>query len=102
MDRWNTNLDPQAEESRLESEEGWERLIHGHISKLAEAVKRGIEQVGGAATIFRVAETLPQEVLTKMHAPANPAYPLITPDALAAHDAYLMGIPTRFGNFPAQ
>ncbi|KAJ7459251.1 flavoprotein-like protein [Mycena latifolia] len=76
--------------------------MYGHIAKMAEAVKRGIEQAGGAATIFQVAETLPQEVLTKMHAPAKPAYPLITPDALAAHDAYLMGIPTRFGNFPAQ
>jgi NAD(P)H dehydrogenase (quinone) len=37
-----------------------------------------------------------------MHAPAKPALPVITPDILASHDAFLIGIPTRYGNFPAQ
>jgi len=37
-----------------------------------------------------------------MHAPAKPDYPIITPDILATYDAFLFGIPTRFGNFPAQ
>lgn len=50
----------------------------------------------------RVAETLPQEVLAKMHAPPKPAYPVLEPADLAQFDAFLMGIPTRFGNFPAQ
>jgi hypothetical protein len=37
-----------------------------------------------------------------MYAPAKPAYPIITPDELAKYDAFIMGVPTRFGNFPAQ
>lgn len=37
-----------------------------------------------------------------MHAPAKPAYPILEPADLANFDAFIMGIPTRFGNFPAQ
>jgi NAD(P)H dehydrogenase (quinone) len=37
-----------------------------------------------------------------MYAPAKPAFPIITPDELAKYDAFIMGVPTRFGNFPAQ
>ena len=60
-----------------------------------------------------------------MHAPSKPDYPTITPDKMAKYDAFLfgvpplsfpflsqsipmnqqlisLGIPTRFGNFPAQ
>ena len=29
-------------------------------------------------------------------------YPIMTPAILATYDAFLFGIPTRFGNFPAQ
>jgi hypothetical protein len=50
----------------------------------------------------RIAETLPEEVLTKMHAAPKPDYPIITPAELANFDAFLLGIPTRYGNFPAQ
>ncbi len=52
--------------------------------------------------LLRVPETLPEEVLTKMHAPAKPDYPIITPDILAGLDAFIIGVPTRYGNFPAQ
>ncbi|TDL24547.1 NADH-quinone oxidoreductase [Rickenella mellea] len=76
--------------------------LYGHIAKLAEAEKKGIEAAGGTATIYQVAETLPQEVLTKMHAPPKSEYPVITPETLATYDAFLLGIPTRFGNMPAQ
>ncbi|KAJ7091707.1 flavoprotein WrbA [Mycena crocata] len=76
--------------------------MYGHITKMAESVKAGIEEAGGTATLYQIAETLPQEVLTKMYAPAKPAFPIITPDELATYDAFIMGVPTRFGNFPAQ
>jgi NAD(P)H dehydrogenase (quinone) len=76
--------------------------LYGHIAKLAEAEKKGIESAGGRATIYQVAETLPQEVLTKMHAPPKPAYPVLEPSGLAQFDAFIIGIPTRYGNFPAQ
>ena len=51
----------------------------------------------------RVKETLSQEVLSHMHAPGqSTSIPFITPDELAKYDAFLLGVPTRYGNFPAQ
>ncbi|KAJ7152100.1 1,4-benzoquinone reductase [Mycena filopes] len=76
--------------------------MYGHILKMAEAVKKGVEEAGGHVDMFQVAETLPQEVLTKMYAGPKPDFPVITPDKLAEYDAFIMGVPTRFGNFPAQ
>ena len=37
-----------------------------------------------------------------MHAAPKPDYPIITPDILATYDGFLFGIPTTYGNFPAQ
>ncbi|KAG6918350.1 hypothetical protein DXG01_014999 [Tephrocybe rancida] len=76
--------------------------MYGHIGKLAEAVKAGLESKGGNATIFQVPETLSTEVLTKMHAPAKPGYPIITLDEFVKFDAFLFGMPTRYGMMPAQ
>ncbi|KAF8838399.1 flavoprotein WrbA [Paxillus ammoniavirescens] len=76
--------------------------MYGHIAKLAESVKEGITEAGGSATIYQITETLPEEVLAKMHAPPKRDYPIITPRELTQFDAYLFGIPTRYGNFPAQ
>ncbi|GAD92593.1 minor allergen Alt a 7 [Paecilomyces variotii No. 5] len=75
---------------------------YGHIVKLAEAEKKGIEAAGGKADIFQIEETLSQEVLTKMHAPGKASYPVVEPQTLLEYDALLFGIPTRYGNFPAQ
>jgi NAD(P)H dehydrogenase (quinone) len=49
-----------------------------------------------------VPETLPAEVLAKMYAPPKPDVPIINPETLAKYDAFMFGIPTRYGNFPAQ
>jgi len=76
--------------------------MYGHIAKLAEAEKAGIEAAGGQATIFQIPETLPQEVLTNMHAPPKPDYEVIDAQKLATFDAFLFGIPTRYGNMPGQ
>jgi NAD(P)H dehydrogenase (quinone) len=76
----------------------------GHVQTLAEAEAKGIREAGGSVDLFRVPETLPQEVLTKMYAPPkDTSIPEITdPSILEQYDAFLMGIPTRYGNFPAQ
>lgn len=37
-----------------------------------------------------------------MYAPAKPDYPIIDAATLATFDAFILGIPTRYGNFPAQ
>jgi len=76
--------------------------MYGHVKQLAEAEKTGIEKAGGQADIYQVAETLPEEVLTKMHAPPKSDYPIAEPETLLKYDAFLLGIPTRYGNFPAQ
>lgn len=78
--------------------------MYGHIRQLAEAEKRGIEKAGGSADLYQIEETLPQEVLTKMHAPPKPTdVPVLSdPTVLQGYDAFLLGIPTRYGNFPAQ
>ncbi|KAF8246004.1 flavoprotein WrbA [Wilcoxina mikolae CBS 423.85] len=76
--------------------------MYGHISQLAEAEKKGIEAAGGHADLYQIPETLPQEVLTKMHAATKPDYPIASADTLTQYDAILFGIPTRYGNFPGQ
>jgi len=65
-------------------------------------VKSGVEKAGGHATIYQIPETLSAEVLAKMHAPAKPGYSVISPADLPQFDGFVFGIPTRFGNFPAQ
>lgn len=37
-----------------------------------------------------------------MHAPSKSDYPIAEPAKLLEYDAILCGIPTRYGNFPAQ
>lgn len=76
--------------------------MYQHIAKLAEEEANGIRAAGGQATIFQVPETLGPEVLKAMHAPDKPAYPIITAAELPNYDAFLFGIPTRYGNFPGQ
>ncbi|KAN0122219.1 benzoquinone reductase [Hyaloscypha variabilis] len=76
--------------------------LYGHIQKLAEAEKEGLKKAGIEADLFQIPETLPQEVLTKMHAPPKSDIPIADAKTLESYDAFLFGIPTRYGNFPAQ
>jgi len=76
--------------------------MYGHIYKLALSVQQGLKSVGINADLYQVPETLPAEVLAKMYAPPKPDVPIITPETLAKYDAFMLGIPTRYGNFPAQ
>ena len=75
---------------------------HGHITKLAEAIKTGLIEAGGNATIFQVPETLSEEVLAKMQAAPKPNYPIFTLEEFVKYDAFLFGIPTRYGSMPGQ
>jgi len=76
---------------------------YGHVFKMAEKVKEGVDAVDGCeAKIYQVPETLPAEVLEKMHAPPKPDVPIITADELKEADGILFGVPTRFGMIPAQ
>ncbi|KAL6615099.1 hypothetical protein ACP70R_037369 [Stipagrostis hirtigluma subsp. patula] len=76
----------------------------GHVATLAEEIKKGADSVQGVeATIWQVPETLPEEVLGKMHAaPKREDHPVITARQLAEADGVLLGFPTRFGMMAAQ
>jgi NAD(P)H dehydrogenase (quinone) len=74
----------------------------GHVRNIALSVQAGVKAAGGEADLFQIPETLSEDVLEKMHAPAKPEDPIATPETLTGYDGFLFGIPTRFGNFPAQ
>lgn len=81
--------------------------LYGHIYKMAQAVKEGVEEVEGAeAVIMRVPETLPDEVIEKMGAMETQktfrTLPVVSPEDLAEADAIIFGTPTRFGNMIGQ
>ncbi|KAI1751808.1 minor allergen Alt a 7 [Xylaria castorea] len=78
--------------------------MYGHIAKLAAAEKEGIEKAGGTVDLYQIPETLPSEVLAKMYAPGQSKdVPLLEdPATLQKYDAFLLGIPTRYGNQSAQ
>ncbi|KAJ7831373.1 hypothetical protein B0H13DRAFT_2289273 [Mycena leptocephala] len=84
--------------------------MYGHITKtVAESVKAGIEEAGGSATLYHA----PLPLRTESQEPSpRKSSPRCTPcQARLSHhharraqeyNAFLMGVPTRFGNFPAQ
>ena len=76
--------------------------MYGHIHALAKSVVAGLERSGVTVKLFQVAETLPEEVLAKMHAPPKSDVPVITAAQLAEADGILFGVPTRFGSTPQQ
>ncbi|XP_073038504.1 probable NAD(P)H dehydrogenase (quinone) FQR1-like 2 [Primulina eburnea] len=79
--------------------------MYGHVEGLARRMKRGVEMTPGVdAVLYRVPETLPDEVLCKMQAPPkDDSIPVIgSPDELATADGFLFGFPTRYGCMAAQ
>eukprot|EP00898_Chlorokybus_atmophyticus_P009120 jgi/Chlat1/9209/Chrsp97S08408 len=76
--------------------------IAGHIRTMAHKVAEGVREAGGDVKIFQVPETLPQEVLEKMHSAPRGDDPTITTEQLTEADAFLWGIPTRYGMMSAQ
>ncbi|GJN67764.1 minor allergen Alt a 7 [Purpureocillium lilacinum] len=78
--------------------------MYGHIRQLAEAEKQGIEKAGGKADLYQIPETLSDEILAKLHAPPKPTnIPVLSdPSVLLEYDGFILGVPTRYGNFPAQ
>ncbi|KAL0431275.1 UNVERIFIED_CONTAM: putative NAD(P)H dehydrogenase (quinone) FQR1-like 2 [Sesamum radiatum] len=79
--------------------------MYGHVEGLARRMKRGADSVDGVeAELYRVSETLPEEVLIKMRAPPkDDSIPVIgSPEDLAGGDGFLFGFPTRYGCMAAQ
>ena len=74
----------------------------GHIEKMAGAVAAGAREGGAEVTIKRVPELVPDDVAKKSGFKLDQAAPIATVDELADYDAIILGVPTRFGNMPAQ
>jgi NAD(P)H dehydrogenase (quinone) len=80
--------------------------MYGHNLAMAKAAVEGAKAAGATVDLRRIAETLPVEVLEKMHAvDAQKAFadvPLASAAELTDYDAILVASPTRFGSVPAQ
>ncbi|KAM9908759.1 hypothetical protein OXX69_005922 [Metschnikowia pulcherrima] len=75
--------------------------LYNHIAKLALAQQKGIAAAGGVADIFQVKETLPESLVEKLGG-IKTDFPIADNETLKNYDAFLFGIPTRYGNFPTQ
>ncbi len=75
---------------------------YGHIEKMAEAVAEGVREAGSEAVIKRVPELVPEEIAKNSGFKLDQAAPIATVAELPEYDAIIIGVPTRFGNMPAQ
>lgn len=75
---------------------------YGHIERMAEAVAEGIRAAGAEAVMKRVPELVPEEVARKSNYKLDQKAPIATIAELPDYDAIIIGVPTRFGNMPAQ
>ncbi|MEI2735657.1 MAG: NAD(P)H:quinone oxidoreductase [Rhodoblastus sp.] len=75
---------------------------YGHIEKMAEAAAEGVREAGAEAVIKRVPELVPEEIARNSHFKLDQAAPIATVAELPDYDAIILGVPTRFGNMPAQ
>lgn len=75
---------------------------YGHIETMAHAVAEGVREAGAEAVIKRVPELVPEEVAKKSGFKLEQKAPLATFSELPDYDAIIFGVPTRFGNMPAQ
>jgi NAD(P)H dehydrogenase (quinone) len=75
---------------------------YGHIETMAQAVAEGVRDAGAEAAIKRVPELVPEAVARNSGYKMDQTAPVATVDELADYDAVIIGVPTRFGNMPAQ
>jgi len=81
--------------------------IHGHGYQMAQAIANGASQIEGVEVqIYRVPETLPEEILRESKALEDVQtfahIPLATMETLNESDAIILGAPTYFGAPSAQ
>jgi NAD(P)H dehydrogenase (quinone) len=74
----------------------------GHMEAMAKAAAEGARAAGADVTIKRVPELVPDEVARKSGYKLDQEAPIAEPAELAGYDGFVFGVPTRFGNMPAQ
>jgi NAD(P)H dehydrogenase (quinone) len=75
---------------------------YGHVEKMAEAVAEGARETGAEVVIKRVPELVPEDIARASHFKLDQPAPIATVDELPSYDAIIFGVPTRYGNMPAQ
>lgn len=75
---------------------------YGHIETMAEAVADGARSGGAEATLKRVPETAPDEVVQAAHFKTDQPAAIATVEELAEYDAIIVGVGTRYGNMASQ
>jgi NAD(P)H dehydrogenase (quinone) len=75
---------------------------YGHIETMAGAVAEGARSAGAEVSVKRVPELVPEAVAKSSGFKLDQAAPVATVDELPGYDAIILGVPTRFGNMPAQ
>ncbi|CAM8897474.1 unnamed protein product [Rhodiola kirilowii] len=78
--------------------------MYGHVELVARRIKKGVDSVEGVeGAMYRVPETLPDEVLAQMDVPAKGTeIPEAKAEELVEADGILFGFPTRYGTMSAQ
>lgn len=79
--------------------------MYGHVARLAKKIKAGVDSVDGVeAVLFRVAETLSEDVLVNMKAKEKDGEvaEILSAEELVNADGFLFGFPTRYGCMAAQ
>jgi NAD(P)H dehydrogenase (quinone) len=75
---------------------------YGHIETMAGAVAEGAREAGADVAVKRVPELVPADVAAKSGFKVDQAATIASVDELPDYDAIILGVPTRFGNMPAQ
>jgi NAD(P)H dehydrogenase (quinone) len=75
---------------------------YGYIEAMANAVAEGVREAGANAVVKRVPELVPEDVARKSGFKLEQAAPIATVAELPDYAAIVFGVPTRFGNMPAQ
>ncbi len=75
---------------------------YGHIEKMASAVADGVREAGAEAVIKRVPELVPEDIARKSGFRLDQTARIASVAELPDYDAIIIGVPTRFGNMPAQ
>lgn len=75
---------------------------YGHTERMAHAAAEGARETGAETLVKRVPELVSDDVARRSHYKLDQSAEIAEPGELPDYDAIILGVPTRFGNMPAQ